>query len=195
MTTLNQGKIVNALESARKGPQQDFIWEFLKAYGTSAATLKRLWLGDGQRNVAKLEGDLGVPQKLYFRAVPEGQPLSDALAEILALPVLAANKICFVMVTDFATVMAHDRKVDDTVTFDFAELPQNYEFFLPLTGLYEKPVAYAEYPADTRACEEMGRLYDGIRKINDYQKDELHALNVLPSPKGSIAIQTTSMRD
>ncbi|MDE6734959.1 MAG: hypothetical protein K2J64_05785 [Desulfovibrio sp.] len=178
MVTLNQGKIVKALESAVKGPQQDFIWEFLKAYGTSAATLKRLRLGDGQRNVAKLEGDLGVPQKLYFRAVPEGQPLPDALAEILALPTLAAHKIRFVMVTDFTTVMAHDRKVDDTVTFDFAELPQNYEFFLPMTGLYEKPVAYAEHPADTKACEKMGRLYDGIRKINDYQKNELHALNV-----------------
>ena len=178
MATLNQGKIVKALESAVKGPQQDFIWEFLKAYGTSAATLKRLRLGDGQRNVAKLEGDLGVPQKLYFRAVPEGRSLSDALAEILAQPLLAAHKIRFVMVTDFTTVMAHNRKVDDTVTFDFAELPQNYEFFLPLTGLYEKPVAYAEHPADTKACEKMGRLYDGIRKINDYRKDELHALNV-----------------
>lgn len=178
MATLNQGKIVKALESALKGPRQDFIWEFLKAYGTSAATLKRLRLGDGQRNVAKQEGDLGVAQKLYFRAVPKGQSLPDALTEILALPVLAAHKIRFVMVTDFATVMAHDRKVDDTVTFDFAELPQNYEFFLPLTGLYEKPVAYAEHPADTKACEKMGRLYDGIRKINDYRKDELHALNV-----------------
>ena len=178
MATLNQGKIVKALESALKGPQQDFIWEFLKAYGTSPATLKRLRRGDGQRNVAKLEGDLGVAQKLYFCAVPEGQSLSDALAEILAQPLLAANKIRFVMVTDFVTVTAHDRKVDDTVTFDFAELPQNYEFFLPLTGLYEKPVAYAEHPADTKACEKMGRLYDGIRKINDYQKAELHALNV-----------------
>ena len=72
MATFNQGKIVKVLESALKRPQQDFIWEFLKAYGTSAATLKRLRLGDGQRNVAWQEGDLGVAQKLYFRAVPIG---------------------------------------------------------------------------------------------------------------------------
>lgn len=179
MATLNHGKIVKALECALQSSQRDFIWEFLKAFGTSAATLKRLRLGDGQRNVAHVEGDLGVAQKLYFRAVPNGQQaLPDALRDSMALPTLAAHKIRFVMVTDFTTVMAHDRKVDDTTTFDFAELPQNYEFFLPLTGLYEKPVAYAEHPADTRACEKMGRLYDGIRKINDYQKDELHALNV-----------------
>lgn len=178
MATLNHGKIIKALECAVQSPQQDFIWDFLKAFGTSAATLKRLRLGDGQRNAARVEGDLGVAQKLYFRAVPSGQSLHDALHEILTLPTLTAHKIRFVMVTDFTTVMAHDRKVDDSTTFDFAELPQNYEFFLPLTGLYEKAIAYAEHPADTKACEKMGRLYDAIRRINDYQKDDLHALNV-----------------
>lgn len=178
MASLNQGKIVKALESIIEGSNEDFIWEFLKIYGTPQATIKRLRLGDSQRNVARLEGDLGVAQKLYFRALAEGSSLSGALQEIKGLPVLESNKIRFVMVTDFKTVVAWDRKVDDSAEFEFSELPVNYEFFLPMTGLYEKAIAYAEHPADIKACEKMGRLYDAIRTINHYEKNELHALNI-----------------
>jgi len=49
---------------------------------------------------------------------------------------------------------------------------------LPLTGLYEKPLAYSAHPADVKACEKMGRLYDVIRAQNHYEKEHLHDLNV-----------------
>lgn len=178
MATLNQAKIIKALEKIIKISQEDFIWEFLKAYGTPQATIKRLRLGDTQRNVARISGDLGVNQKLYFRPVTVGTSLFDAVQEIKKLSVLETNKIRFILVTDFQTVMAYDRKVDDSTEFPFEEFPVNYEFFLPMTGLYEKAIVYAEHPADTKACEKMGRLYDSIRTINHYEKDELHTLNV-----------------
>ena len=178
MAVLNQAKIIKAIEKIIKISQEDFIWEFLKAYGTPQATIKRLRLGDAQRNVARISGDLGVNQKLYFRPVKVGTSLFDAIQEIKKLSVLETNKIRFILVTDFQTVMAYDRKVDDSTEFPFEEFPVNYEFFLPMTGLYEKAIVYAEHPADTKACEKMGRLYDSIRTINHYEKDELHTLNV-----------------
>lgn len=178
MAVLNQAKIIKALEKIIKISQEDFIWEFLKAYGTPLATIKRLRLGDAQRNVARISGDLGVNQKLYFRPVKVGTSLFDAIQEIKKLSVLETNKIRFILVTDFQSVMAYDRKVDDSTEFPFEEFPVNYEFFLPMTGLYEKAIVYAEHPADTKACEKMGRLYDSIRTINHYEKDELHTLNV-----------------
>ncbi|MFR9013739.1 MAG: type IIL restriction-modification enzyme MmeI [Desulfovibrio piger] len=178
MAVLNQAKIIKSLEKIIKISQEDFIWEFLKAYGTPLATIKRLRLGDTQRNVARISGDLGVNQKLYFRPAKVGTSLFDAIQEIKKLAVLETNKIRFILVTDFQTVMAYDRKVDDSTEFPFEEFPVNYEFFLPMTGLYEKAIAYAEHPADTKACEKMGRLYDSIRTINHYEKDELHTLNV-----------------
>lgn len=178
MATLNQAKIIKALEKIIKTSQEDFIWEFLKAYGTPLATIKRLRLGDAQRNVARISGDLGVNQKLYFRPVKVGTSLFDAIQEIKKLSVLETNKIRFILATDFQTVMAYDRKVDDSTEFPFEEFPVNYEFFLPMTGLYEKAIVYAEHPADIKACEKMGRLYDSIRTINHYEKDELHTLNV-----------------
>lgn len=178
MAVLNQAKIIKTLEKIIKIPQEDFIWEFLKAYGTPQATIKRLRLGDTQRNVARISGDLGVNQKLYFRPVKVGTSLFDAIQEIKKLSVLETNKIRFILATDFQSVMAYDRKVDDSTEFPFEEFPVNYEFFLPMTGLYEKAIVYAEHPADTKACEKMGRLYDSIRTINHYEKDELHTLNV-----------------
>lgn len=178
MAVLNQAKIIKALEKIIKISQEDFIWEFLKAYGTPLATIKRLRLGDTQRNVARISGDLGVNQKLYFRPAKVGTSLFDAIQEIKKLAVLETNKIRFILVTDFQTVMAYDRKVDDSTEFPFEEFPINYEFFLPMTGLYEKAIVYAEHPADTKACEKMGRLYDSIRTINHYEKNELHTLNV-----------------
>lgn len=68
--------------------------------------------------------------------------------------------------------------MDDWADFDFADLVENYEFFLPLTGLYEKPLAYASHPADVKACEKMGKLYDIIRATNKYEDAHLHDLNV-----------------
>jgi len=178
MASLNQAKIIKALETIIKGSGEDFIWEFLKAYGTPLATIKRMRIGDTQRNLARIDGDLAIAQKLYFRAVKDGSSLFDALQEIKALPLLEANRIRFILVTDFQSVFAYDRKVEDSTEFPFCEFPANFEFFLPMTGLYEKAIVYAEHPADTKACEKMGRLYDSIRTINHYEKHELHDLNV-----------------
>lgn len=72
MASLNQAKIIKALETIIKGSGEDFIWEFLKAYGTPAATIKRMRIGDTQRNLARIDGDLAIAQKLYFRAVKDG---------------------------------------------------------------------------------------------------------------------------
>lgn len=178
MASLNQAKVIKALETIIKGSGEDFIWEFLKAYGTPAATIKRMRIGDTQRNLARIDGDLAIAQKLYFRAVKDGSSLFDALQEIKALPLLEANRIRFILVTDFQNVFAYDRKVEDSTEFAFNDFPANFEFFLPMTGLYEKAIVYAEHPADTKACEKMGRLYDSIRTINHYEKHELHDLNV-----------------
>ena len=104
MASLNQAKIIKALESIVNGSSENFIWDFLRAYGTPAATIKRMRIGDSQRNVARIDGDLAIAQKLYFRAVKDGSSLFDALQEIKALPLLEANRIRFILVTDFQNV-------------------------------------------------------------------------------------------
>lgn len=153
MAALNQAKIINALEAVVTQQHENFIYDFLLAYGTPKSTINRLKMGDAQRNVTCVAGDVAVPQKLYFRAVVGGTSVTDALEEIISLPLLEQHKIRFVLVTDFVTVAAYDRKVKDNTEFDFSELKLNYEFFLPLTGKYEKAIEHAEHPADVKACE------------------------------------------
>ncbi|MGL5295048.1 MAG: class I SAM-dependent DNA methyltransferase, partial [Aeromonas sp.] len=53
-----------------------------------------------------------------------------------------------------------------------------YGFFLPLVGL-EKAIVSSENPADVKAAEKMGKLFDLIRIQNDLsQPADIHALNV-----------------
>ena len=178
MPTLNHAKVIQGVEKALKGKHEDFIFEFLKAYGTSAATLKRLKLGDRSRNLATVPGDIVISRDIYFRAVSPSANLTQHLTEIRASSVFCANRIRFILITDFQTVLAYDVKVDDTLSCELAELKANYDFFLPLTGKYEKAVAYSEHPADVKACTKMGRLYDSIRAVNHYTADDLHTLNI-----------------
>ena len=179
MAALNQAKIIKELEKMVTAPNDNFIFSFLSAYGTPKATIKLLQMGDPQRNVAKTDGDIALSRQIYFHPVTNGSSLEQAFEDILALPVIEQQKIRFILVTDYTTVIAYDRTVKDQTTFDYSDFKTNYEFFLPLTGLYEKAIAYSEHPADTKACEKMGRLYDHIQIINQYENhDEKHTLNV-----------------
>ncbi len=179
MATLNQAKVIRDVEKAVSASHSQFIYAFLKAYGIPDATIQRLKLGDRQRNIAAVHGDIALQGSLYFRPVREGGDLLAAANEIRSMALIKSGKIRFILVTDFNEVVGVDLKVDDQLTFPFNELKTQYEFFLPLTGLYEKPIAYVEHPADTRACEKMGRLYDGIRGVNRFETPEdLRRLNV-----------------
>nr|MCR5260201.1 hypothetical protein [Desulfovibrio sp.] len=179
MGPLNQAKVIKALEKAVEGPCEDFVYAFLKAYGTPGATVKLLQLGDRGRNIASVPGDLALKGRIWFRAVSVGTDLQKSTDEIRAMEAVRIEQIRFILVTDFETVIGVDLKVDDQVFFDFANFKTQYEFFLPLTGLYEKAVAYSEQPADVKACEKMGRLYDGIRAFNKYEGEaDRHDLNL-----------------
>ncbi len=134
MAALNQAKIINDLEQIIAKSKENFIYDFLSAYGTPKATINRLKMGDTQRSVASVPGDVAVPQKLYFRPVAQDISVADAMDEILTLPALKQHKIRFVLVTDFVTGMAYDLKVKDGTEFDFAELKLNYPDLVPATS-------------------------------------------------------------
>lgn len=178
MKNLNHAKIIQAVEKAVQAGHEEFIYDFLKAYGKAKTTINRLKAGDTSRNLASIEGDIALSKELYYRPVNVGENLTSHVEEIRNLPVFIRNRIRFILVTDFQTLVAYDKKVDDTISCDLAELKSYYDFFLPLTGKYEKPVAYSEHPADVKACTKMGRLYDSIRAINQYTVEDLHTLNI-----------------
>ena len=175
---VSQAHIIESLEQAcSKLNPDEFIFDFLDAYGFPKSTITRLRNGGDSRNVGTGD-DIGLKKKLYFRAVPVGQDVA-AEAEILKeSELIARHDIRFVIVTDFQTLAAFDLKADERLVTDMAELNKEYAFFLPLAG-YEKAVMYSEHPADLKATEKMGQLFDLIRERNDLTKPEdIHALNV-----------------
>ena len=80
MATLNQAKIIKALEKIVTAPNDDFIFSFLSAYGTPKATI-RLQMGDPQRNVAKIDGDIALSRQIFFTLL-QMVPLLNRLLRI-----------------------------------------------------------------------------------------------------------------
>ena len=66
MAALNQAKIIKALEKMVAAPNKDCIFSFLSAYGIPNATIKRLQMGDPQRNLAKIPGDIALSTYIYW---------------------------------------------------------------------------------------------------------------------------------
>lgn len=179
MATLNHSTIIKGFESLINERDGDgFFFAFLKVFKFATATIKRLKEPGNNRNVAPVPGDYALVKQIFFHPAKPGEDLQASLQRAVNDPALQKHRIRFFLTTDFENVVAYDRRVDDWVSFAFKDLRENYEFFLPLTGLYEKPLAYTAHPADVKACEKMGRLYDVIRELNHYDSTNLHDLNV-----------------
>ena len=175
---VNQAKIFEHLEQLVENPEQDeFIYGFLTAFEFPKSTLSQIRQG-GARNVAKEPGHVALKNKLYYQPVADTNDLESAFEQRIADTVVAKNKIRFVLVTNFVRFLAWDTLTRERLDSEFEELPRNYGFFLPLVGL-EKAILNSENPADVKAAEKMGKLFDLIKERNDLSKaEDIHALNV-----------------
>lgn len=165
--------------------KQTFIYDFLAAYGTPNATIKKLQLGT--LNLFKKadlfeEGttDILWKKKLYFKVI-EDQDLHHFIDEVRTDETINKQQPRFIIATDFNTVLAYDTKTNDSLDCDFVSLNKHFSFFLPLAGM-EKAQHQVESIADVKAAEKMAKLYDEIRKDNQFDTDsEVHSLNVFLS--------------
>lgn len=179
MAALNHSTIIKGLEKLIEEKNSgQFFFDFLKVFKFPAATIKRLQEANSNRNIAIAPGDYGLTKSIYFHPAQNGEDLRQTITSLVNSPALQKHQIRFFLTTNFVDVVAYDKRVDDWTSFAFEDLRENYEFFLPLTGLYEKPLAYTSHPADAKACEKMGRLYDIIRTLNHYDASNIHELNV-----------------
>ncbi|MFW9676368.1 DNA methyltransferase [Vibrio parahaemolyticus] len=175
---VNQAKIFEQLEKLVEAPDpSEFIYGFLTAFNFPKATLTQIRQG-GNRNVAKIKGHVGLKNKLYYFPAEGDQDIDTALDDVLADPMIAQNKIRYVLTTDFERFLAWDTATNERLDIDFEVLHRNYSFFLPLVGL-EKAILNSEKPADVKAAVKMGKLFDLIRVHNHLNTPEdIHALNV-----------------
>jgi hypothetical protein len=175
---VNQTKIFEQLEQLVTLPEQsEFIYGFMTAFEFPKATITQIRQG-GTRNVAREFGHVGLKNKLYFQPLTQDGDIEAAFDIRVTDSAITKNKIRFILITDFVRFIAWDTLVQERLDIKFEELPRNYGFFLPLVGL-EKAILNSENPADVKAAEKMGKLFDLIRVRNDLsQPQDIHALNV-----------------
>jgi hypothetical protein len=174
---VNQAKIFEQLEQLTcELNHEEFIYGFMTAFNFPKATITQVRQG-GARNVAKEAGHVGLKNKLYYQSALS-EELEVVFEQRVADSATAKNKIRFVMVTDFVRFLAWDTLSKERLDIELDELHSNYGFFLPLVGL-EKAIIGSENPADVKAAEKMGKLFDIIRIHNHLSTPaDIHALNV-----------------
>ncbi len=157
---------------------ESFIYDLLLAYGQPKASIKRLQ--QGGLNLSKSEGEIIWKKKLLFKSV-KGEDLHGLIDNIKADDKAIKHDPRFIIVTDFTTLLAIDRKTSDTLDIPILDIAKHFDFFLPWAGM-EKAQHQNENPADVKAAERMAKLYDEIKKDNPTKTpEEVHNLNVFLS--------------
>lgn len=180
MSTINIRQIENNVKAIVANCNEDnFIYDFLLAYGLPKATIKRQQLSAQNQSALFFSNDVSFKKKVYFRIDKENE-LPLVISELANEngQAIKSTHPRFVIATDFKRFMAIDTKTKDSLDTAFAELPTHYAFFLPWAGM-EKSTVQIENPADVKAAERMAKLFDEIKRDNpDFTLEYVHGLNV-----------------
>lgn len=173
---MNIDTLERNLRNLVENPDPDrFLYDLLLAYEQPRASITRLQKGD--YNLAKRGNDVLWKKKVYFshERHQDLHALIDALKQDAAI---TCHSPRFLIVTDLRHLVAMDTKTLDTLDLPLVDLPRHFDFFLPWAGM-EKTQFQSENPADVKAAERMGRLYDII--YHDNLGFDRHALNIFLS--------------
>lgn len=155
--------------------EESFFYDFISCFGTPKATVKRLQ--EGGLNLSKNQGEILWKKKVFFK-VSNSIDLHLLIDSIKSEPKVTGHSPRFIIVTDYETLLSIDTKTGDSLDTPLLELDKHFDFFLPLAGM-EKAQHQFENPADVKAAERMGKLYDEIKKDNSTDTEaEVHDLNV-----------------
>lgn len=176
---MNIAQIESNLQKMLKSFNRDsFIYDLLLAYGQPKASITRLQ--QGGLNLSKVKGEIAWKKKLLFKSELK-RDLHELIEDLKADEKAIKHDPRFIVVTDFKTLLAVDRKTTDTLDVPITELAKHFDFFLPWAGM-EKAQHQNENPADVKAAERMAKLYDEIKKDNPTKtQEEVHSLNVFLS--------------
>nr|WP_320013125.1 DNA methyltransferase [uncultured Desulfobulbus sp.] len=176
---MNINKLEEDLKNLVENFDEDsFIYDFLKLYDFPQASITRLLKGDF--NLSKNPGEILWKKKLCFK-VNKTEDLHELIDSLGSDKNITKHHPRFIIVTDFDEFLAVDTKNSDSLDVPFQELYKHYDFFLPWAGL-EKSQLHSENPADIKAADKMGKLYDLILQDNKVSNEaDRHALNVFLS--------------
>ncbi len=176
---MNSSQIESNLQQLIKSfNKETFIYNLLLAYDQPKASITRLQKGG--LNLSKERGEIAWKKKLFFKSVTK-EDLHELIEDLKTDVKATKHDPRFIIVTDFKTLLAIDRKTTDTLDIPILEIPRYYDFFLPWAGM-EKSKDKSENPADVKAAYQMAKLFDAIKKDNPIHTSvEAQNLNVFLS--------------
>ena len=160
--------------------KKEFIYDLLVAYGISKTSVTRLKKGD--YNLSKVEGEILYKKKIFFKVEPTEKLLSSIDA-ITKEERILKHKPRFAIVTDNKQIVAKDLRLGKNLDVEIKELPNYFDFFLPLAGS-EVYNASNDNEADRNASYKMASLYDLLIEENPTiynSKESIHNLNIFLS--------------
>lgn len=150
-------------ELVNRDNHDGFIYDFLSIYDKiSKATITKL--RKGTNNLAKNPGEVYLKNKLYFKYT--GNDVLGAFSQVEDYVGKISSKPRYIIVTDYARLLAKDTKTNDSLDIEFTQLPKYFEFFLAWNGI-EKADFEKENPADIKAAEYFARIYDQLLEDNE----------------------------
>lgn len=169
---LNLAKITENLNP------EEFIYDFLLAFGISKTSVARVKKGDF--NMSKVEGELLYKGKIFFKKGDAGSMKSESENLANDERILKQNPR-FIILTDYENLVAKDLKTKVNKEFPIAELSKHFAFFLPLTGA-EIYKSTNDNKADRDASYELAKLYDILIEDNaELLHGNSHQLNIFLS--------------
>lgn len=143
-------------------PSANLIYDVLTAYDVPRNLITRLRSGD--LNKAKISHSILWKNKLFYTEVMPGM-LVDTFATVQQEQSILKLKPRFIIVSDGKRWAAFDIKTKHTRSFPIAELYKHHDFFLPWARI-EQATVILDSPADIRAAQRMGKLFDALRRDN-----------------------------
>ncbi|QDQ03674.1 DNA methyltransferase [Bacillus sp. BD59S] len=158
--------------------KEDFIYNFLLAYGLPKASITRL--RKGNLNLSQNKDIVAWKKKVVFKNTNQ-KDLYPVFDELESSKLITSSQPRFIVVTNFKNILAKDMKTKDSLDIEMSQLNKYFDFFLPWAGV-EKASYQLENPADVKAAEKMAKIYDELKKDNEiYTPEQTHELNILLS--------------
>jgi hypothetical protein len=176
-TTEIKHNVQNLIDNFSK---EEFVYDLLVAYGISKTSVTRLKKGD--YNLSKVDGELLYKKKIFFK-VEASDKLLISIEDISKEERILKHLPRFAILTDHKQIVAKDLKLGKNLDIKLKELPNYFDFFLPLAGS-EVYNASNNNEADRNASYKMASLYDLLIDENPKiynSKESIHNLNIFLS--------------
>ncbi len=172
-----QHNVQNIIDNFSK---EDFVFDLLIAYGISKTSVTRLKKGD--YNLSKVDSEILYKKKIFFK-VEATEQLLNSIDDISKDERILKHKPRFAILTDHKQLVAKDLRLGKNLDIEIKELPNYFDFFLPLAGS-EVYNATNDNEADRNASYKMASLYDLLIEENPNiynSKESIHHLNIFLS--------------